>query len=125
MEELNDKFALKYYSFVPYYAIVAYIIWNFNDSLLALFYVFSQLFIGTYLFNDTTNTNKSFQYNKNVFHIGPLLLCCFLTPVMYWIFWTKYDLIATSPLYWFASIIALSYTIGGSFDASHELIHRN
>ena len=44
---------------------------------------------------------------------------------MYWIFWTKYDEIATSPLPWLVSIIALSFTIGGSFDASHELIHRN
>ena len=44
---------------------------------------------------------------------------------MYWLFWVKYDDIATSPLHWLASMISLSFTIGGSFDASHELIHRN
>ena len=63
--------------------------------------------------------------NSNLWLMGPCVLCCLSTPLIMAIIWLNYDyLVGDSWLQWVSCPFMMAFIIGGSIDASHELIHR-
>lgn len=87
----------------------------------------SVLSIGAYLpLTDTTDHTYSKQLNKHASVMGPCVLSCIMTPVILGIFWFNYDtLIGEGYGNYIGGILALTFMVGGSIDAAHELLHRH
>ena len=124
--QFAEKFALKYYCFLFFHFMIFYFIHYLHNSHLAMSFVGVNLLIGGFFFDDIGNTTKSKEYNRNIFHVGPLIVSCIMSFVMYWVFWVNYEEIVKGSIFlWLMTIMSLSQSVVASIDASHELIHRN
>ena len=123
--DISDSFALKYYGFLPVIVVTGYFIYYMHDPFLAFLFIGFENSLTNYLYRDSKNTKFSKELNKNALQVFPLVLSCLMTPIMLCVYWNCYDeVIGNSLLHWFASLVTLSFTVGGSIDASHELLHR-
>lgn len=86
-----DKFALRYYGYLPVHLIVAFCIYYLHDSLLAFLYIGFHNSVTQFMFRDEGNEKYSKELNRNSFQLGPLILSCLCTPLMMCVYWSCFD----------------------------------
>lgn len=64
--------------------------------------------------------------NNNKYLLGPLIVSCLSTPIIMAIVWHNFDQITRhlTGIETFVSLFAIGFTLSGSIDAAHELLHR-
>ncbi len=121
-----EKYALAYYT--PSILIMCYM------ALLEHYktpYVFASIvafvsLIGYYLpFKDARNSEFSKEINSSQWATYPLISSCLCTPLFLSYVWLRYDQLVFTNGDFIYMLLGTVYAIGGSIDASHELLHRN
>lgn len=121
-----QKYGIKFYSALISQALVLYIAITTRNVNLALSFVSFYNIIGHYLPVKVEEQKQiSKLQNNNKWILGPLIASCLSTPVILFILWRNYDnVIPDSIPNILVSLFAFGFTISGSIDAAHELLHR-